>query len=277
MSEGREINWSSQFENLIASEAERARGLAWIHLRSEQKFSFKNNIIAIPVIVLSTLAGTASVGSSSLFPEEDQKMGSIAIGLISIGVGILNTISSYFSFSRRAEAHRIAYLAYSKLFSEIAVELSLPRHERLDPDKILSELRTTMSRLAETTPTPPQDVLDSFNRHFKDEDKTISRPFETNGLYKIKIYSEAVATPKNIGVSIEDVRQDTQEQGSEERGSNESVRGTVGSRRNSRATTRSSIGQNQGGIFHRENGGSSSPSRTSPKPQSQDSSTLSVS
>ena len=211
MSEAREINWSSQFESLIASEAERARGLAWIHMRSEQKFTFKNNIIAIPVIVLSTLAGTASVGSSSLFPEGDQKLGSIIIGLVSIGVGILNTISSYFSFSRRAEAHRIAYLAYSKLFSEIAVELSLPRHERLEPDKILSELRTNMSRLAETTPTPPQDVLDLFNVHFKDEDRSISRPFETNGLYKIKIYSDEVATPKNITLSLEDVRQTQQE------------------------------------------------------------------
>lgn len=245
MTEARDINWSSQFENLVASEAERARGLAWIHMRSEQKFSFKNNIIAIPVIVLSTLAGTASVGSSSLFPEGEQKMGSIIIGLVSIGVGILNTISSYFSFSRRAEAHRQAYLAYSKLFSEIAVELSLPRHERLDPDKILSDLRTNMSRLAETTPTPPQDILDLFNSHFKDEDKTISRPFETNGLYKIKIYSEDIATPKNIAIQVEDVPSQREET-REERRSSTSVRRTSGIRRNTGSTTGLPEGQDQG-------------------------------
>ena len=245
MTEARDINWSSQFETLVASEAERARGLAWIHMRSEQKFSFKNNIIAIPVIVLSTLAGTASVGSSSLFPEGEQKMGSIIIGLVSIGVGILNTISSYFSFSRRAEAHRQAYLAYSKLFSEIAVELSLPRHERLDPDKILSDLRTNMSRLAETTPTPPQDILDLFNSHFKDEDKTISRPFETNGLYKIKIYSEDIATPKNIAIQVEDVPSQREET-REERRSSTSVRRTSGIRRNTGSTTGLPEGQDQG-------------------------------
>lgn len=274
MSEAREINWSSQFENLIASEAERARGLAWIHMRSEQKFSFKNNIIAIPVIVLSTLAGTASVGSSSLFPEGDQKIGSICIGLVSIGVGILNTISSYFSFSRRAEAHRIAYLAYSKLFSEIAVELSLPRHERLDPDKILSELRTNMSRLAETTPTPPQDILDLFNTRFKDEDKTISRPFETNGLYKIKIYSEDNATPKNIGLQVEDVRPNHQEQGREERRSNEGLRRTSGIRGEQSSGYRES--QNQGRVYDAERGEHSSPSRPSNESERKDSVTLSL-
>lgn len=196
MNEDRVIHWSSQLEALIAAEAERARGLAWIHMRSEQKYTYKNNIIAIPVIILSTLAGTASVGSSSLFPPEDQQLGSILIGLVSIGVGILNTISSYFSFSRKAEAHRLAYLSYSKLFSEITVELSLPRPERLEPDKILSDLRTSMSRLAETTPTPTQDILALFNQYFKDEDKTISRPFETNGLFKIKVYTADALTPR---------------------------------------------------------------------------------
>ena len=273
MSEGREINWSSQFENLIASEAERARGLAWIHMRAEQKFSFKNNIIAIPVIVLSTLAGTASVGSSSLFPEDSQKMGSIGIGLVSIGVGILNTISSYFSFSRKAEAHRIAYLAYSKLFSEIAVELSLPRHERIDPDKILSELRNNMSRLAETTPTPPQDILDLFNKHFKDEDKTISRPFETNGLYKIKIYSEETATPKNIALTVEDVRPSRQE-GSQERRSHASIRRTVSARREHSAERRES--QNQVRVSGEERREHPSPSGTSPEPEGTNPLTLSV-
>ena len=196
MNEDRVIHWSAPLESLIAAEAERARGLAWIHMRSEQKYSYKNNIIAIPVIILSTLAGTASVGSSSLFPQDYQQLGSILIGLVSIGVGILNTISSYFSFSRKAEAHRLAYLSYSKLFSEITVELSLPRTERLEPDKILTDLRTSMSRLAETTPTPTQDILVLFNQHFKDEDKSISRPFETNGLFKIKVYTADALTPR---------------------------------------------------------------------------------
>lgn len=198
----RHIHWSEQLENLIAAEAERSRGLSWLHMKSEQKFSFLNNIITIPVIVLSTLSGTASVGSSSLFPD-NQRIGSIVIGAVSLCVGILNTIQSYFSYSRRAEAHRIAHLSYSKLFTNISVELSLPREERLTPDKILEELRNSMERLAETTPTPPQDVLDLFNRRFKDEDKTIARPVETNGLYKIAIYRQPPI--KNIVLEVDEI------------------------------------------------------------------------
>lgn len=200
----REIGWSNQLETLIASEGEKARGLSWLHQQCEALYNFKNNMIAIPVIVLSTLAGTASVGSSSLFPD-DTKTGSIVIGLVSIGVGILNTISSYFSFSKKAEAHRIAYLTYNKLFTTVAVELALPREERASPEQILHQLRTTMERLEETTPSPPPSIIKKFNQHFKDEDKSISRPVQVNGLQKIVVFRNPleVVTPKNISVKVD--------------------------------------------------------------------------
>ena len=149
------------------------------------------------------------MGSSSLFAGDTQ-ISSVSIGLVSIIVGILNTIQSYFAFSRKAEAHRIAYLQYSKLFSNVSVELSLPRPERMPPEQVLKTLRDNMERLAETTPTPPTCILDEFNRRFKDEDKTISRPVETNGLQKIIIYRDnplydkQPATPKNVSVEVDD-------------------------------------------------------------------------
>jgi hypothetical protein len=187
MEEDRDIHWSQPLEELVASEGEKCRGLAWINQKAEIYYAHRANAIAIPVIVLSTLAGTASVGSSSLF-QGDTQISSVVIGLVSIGVGILNTISSYFSWARKAEAHRIAYLQYSKLFSIIRVEMSLPRSERKEADQLLAQIRDGMERLAETTPSPPPSILDEFNRHFKDEDKSISRPVETNGLQKISIF-----------------------------------------------------------------------------------------
>lgn len=187
MEEDRDIHWTIPLEELVASEGEKCRGLAWINQKAEVYYAHRANAIAIPVIVLSTLAGTASVGSSSLF-QGDTQISSVVIGLVSIGVGILNTISSYFSWARKAEAHRIAYLQYSKLFSIIRVEMSLPRAERQEAEQLLKQIRDGMERLAETTPSPPPSILDEFNIHFKDEDKTISRPVETNGLQKITVF-----------------------------------------------------------------------------------------
>ena len=202
MEEDRDIHWSQPLEELVASEGEKARGLAWINQKAEVYYAHRANAIAIPVIVLSTLAGTASVGSSSLFAGDTQ-ISSVVIGLVSIGVGILNTISSYFSWARKAEAHRIAFLQYSKLFSVIRVEMSLPRAERQEAERLLSQIRDGMERLAETTPSPPPSILDEFNKHFKDEDKTISRPVEVNGLQKISIYRTTSHPTKLDEVKIE--------------------------------------------------------------------------
>lgn len=180
----REVHWSTQLEDLIAQEGEKCRGLAWIHQHAEQEAGKKNNRIMLPVIVLSTLSGTASVGSSSLFGNS--YISSIVIGLVSISVGILNTINSYFAYAKKSEAHRIAYLHYSKLFTWVSVELSLPREERMDAEDMLKHLRAEMERLAETTPSPPQHILNTFTHKFKDY-KDVSKPAETNGLARIKV------------------------------------------------------------------------------------------
>ena len=187
MEETRDLRWSNQLETLIAAEGEKSRGLAYIHNRCEQIYNRKNNFLTLPIIILSTLAGTASVGSSSLFQGETQ-ISSIVIGLVSIGTGILQTISSYFSYAKKAESHRIAYLQYSKLFSTVAIEMALPREERQEPEIILKQIRDTMERLAETTPSPLPQVLDDFNAKFKDKYPDVAKPSETNGLQKIIIY-----------------------------------------------------------------------------------------
>jgi len=184
----RNIHWSNPLEDLIAQEGEKCRGLAWIHQHAEQSLSTKNNRIQIPVIVLSTLCGTASVGSSSLFGGE-AGISNVVIGFVSIAVGVLNTLGNYFAYARKAEAHRIAYLHYSKLFSWVNVELSLPRNERMQPAEMLKQIRDEMERLAETTPSPPEFILAQFNSKFKAY-IDVARPAETNGLQKIIIYRD---------------------------------------------------------------------------------------
>jgi hypothetical protein len=79
--------------------------------------------------------------------------------------------------------------------------MALPRAERKEADQLLAQIRDGMERLAETTPSPPPRILDEFNRHFKDEDKSISRPIETNGLQKIIIFKSP-----SIPTSLDEVK-----------------------------------------------------------------------
>jgi len=192
------IEWSSQLEDILAQEGERCRGLAWLHIRAESLTSKYNTFVQVPVIVLSTLAGTASVGSATLFGSGP--ISSIAIGLVSISVGILNTLGSFFAFAKRTESHRIAHLNYSKLSSKISIELSLPRDERMLAEPFLENIRETMERMAETTPMCPEDIIKDFNEKFKDCDG-VALPVETNGLHKISIFRGRTHVETPIGAA----------------------------------------------------------------------------
>jgi hypothetical protein len=193
-----DVEWSAQVEDILAAEGEKCRGLSWIHMRCEAEMTKYNTMVQVPVIVLSTLAGTASVGSSTLFGSGNATSSGIAIGLVSISVGILNTLGGFFNFAKRSEAHRIAHLHYSKISSKIQIELSLPRLERDSAESLLNYVRDSMERLAETTPLASEKIVNDFNKHFGKLKDEIAMPPETNGLHKIKVYRSngPIPTPK---------------------------------------------------------------------------------
>ena len=179
------ISWNEKLEEYFASTGEKAHCLSWLHKKAESLYSNRSTFIDLPVIILSALIGGTSIGSKSLFG--DSEAAPMVLGLISIFVGILNTVGTYFSWSRRAEAHRISNIQYSRLYRHISVEMSLPRNERTKPAESLQFIKTEYDRLNEISPLIPPRIIKEFNMRFSEE-KEISQPEETNGLEKITIY-----------------------------------------------------------------------------------------
>lgn len=179
------ITWNEKLEEYFASTGEKAHCLSWIHKKAEAMFSNSSTFIDLPVIILSTLVGATSIGSKGLFGESE--FAPVALGIISIFVSILNTVGTYFAWSRRAEAHRISNIQYSRMYRNISVEMSLPRNERTKPSELLRQIRVEYDRLNEISPLIPPKIVREFNARFGGE-KEISQPEEVNGLEKIEIY-----------------------------------------------------------------------------------------
>ena len=192
----RHIHYNDQLEGILQSEGEKCKCWKWLHDKSRDRFNYANDWIAIPVIVLSTIAGTGSIGSESLF-QGNGKAAGIAIGGISLFVGVLNTISNYYGFAKRAEAHKIAGMMYDKLAREITIELSLPRSERCPADQLLKQVRTQCERLSETSPSIPESIIAQFKKVFNNADHMeVSKPDICNGIDPINTYKGVVvATP----------------------------------------------------------------------------------
>ena len=178
--------YNSHLEDLIASEGEKALAFQWLHDQAEKRYSQFNTYIALPVIVLSTLSGTASIGQKELFG--DTPVSAVVIGLVSILVGILNTFASFFAWAKRAEGHRIAGITYSKLHRYISIELSLPREQRVPAKHFLKTIRENIDRLNETSPAIPQVVITAFQKRFEPVPADISIPDICNGLHKVEVH-----------------------------------------------------------------------------------------
>ena len=179
------ISWNPELEQLLKEEGEKALGSAWIHGRCEAYYAQRHQWITIPCVILSTLSGSASVGSQTMF--SDAKTASLAIGSVSIFVGILQTLAGFWGFAKLQEANRIAEIAYSKLHRFIAVELTLPRSERIAPKDMLKFCRDTVERLAETSPLVPDEIVKEFHKRFDAKYMDVAVPDKANGLRRIVI------------------------------------------------------------------------------------------
>lgn len=183
------MEYNTQLESVLSDEGEKSLSYFWLHSHSQKKFSRLSNLINIPVIVLSTLAGASSIGSEALF--SGFQYASVIIGIVSIIVGILSTLQSYFNFEKTAESHRISSIQYYKVYNFIKIELSLPRAQRTKIDDFLKIIKQDLERLKEISPLIPDNIIKDYKLYFNVDDyKDVSKPEICNGLSKITPFSQ---------------------------------------------------------------------------------------
>ena len=157
--------WNDSEVELLKRWGEVSSSYRFLHDRAFRIFQLRNYCFTIPVIVLSTISGTASFSISS-FPVNLQVYVPMVIGGINIFVGIVQTIAQFLRISELAESHRVASTAYGKFSRNIATELSLPPNNRTyNGIDFVQMCRAEMDRLLEQSPIIPMNLLSDFDRN----------------------------------------------------------------------------------------------------------------
>ena len=107
--------WTLEQEELLAEWAEKAACYRWLHNKSEKQYRCRNYAFTIPVIILSTLTGTANFAMDSFVPAEHKKTAMAAVGGVNIFAGIISTLQNFLRYAELMEAHRSSGVAWSKL------------------------------------------------------------------------------------------------------------------------------------------------------------------
>jgi hypothetical protein len=188
MSEVGEVTWNERLEEYFVEQGEQAHGLSLLHKHAEQMYSHRKTFIEIPVIVVSSVTGFLSVGSTSMFAGQEMTS-SVVLGVLSLMVSVFQTVGTYFGWARRAEGHKISSIQYSRLHRFIKIEMSLPRDQRQTPSQLLKYVRDAIDRLQEISPLVPMAVVADYKKHYA-KITDISHPPETNGLEKIVVFQD---------------------------------------------------------------------------------------
>jgi hypothetical protein len=155
--------WLDSEVQLLKKWGEIAASYRLLHDRAFREYQIKSYGLTIPVIIMSTLSGTASFSISS-FPTALQGYMPMVIGGVNIIVGIIQTVTQFLRVNELTESHRVASITYGKFARNITTELSLPPNCRsyngLD---FVQMCRTEMDRLIEQSPIIPMHLLTTFD------------------------------------------------------------------------------------------------------------------
>jgi hypothetical protein len=165
-----EVIWHGQQEKILKKWSEIGSSYRFMHDRAYLYYEKQNFRFALPVIVISTITGTANFAQGS-FPTSWQSYVPLVIGFFNLTAGLITTISQFLRVSELLEGHRSASISYSKFSRNISVELSLPVDERsCDGREFIANRRIELDRLIEQSPNIPLHIVKTFGKKFENTD-----------------------------------------------------------------------------------------------------------
>tara|TARA_Y100000385_G_scaffold283235_1_gene339015 strand:+ start:602 stop:1456 length:855 start_codon:yes stop_codon:yes gene_type:complete len=165
--------WNDQHEKILVEWADKAICYRWLHSKSRIKYNNKNTWFTIPVIIMSTLTGTANFAIDRI-PVEYKGWYTVGVGSVNILAGILTTIQQFLKISELNEAHRSSSISWDKFYRNIKLELAKSREERMPAFQMLKMSKEEFDRLMETSPPITESIIKHFNDTFSGGNKKIN-------------------------------------------------------------------------------------------------------
>lgn len=157
--------WSSQHERILVEWADKAICYRWLHSTSHNSYASKTRWFTIPVIIMSTLTGTANFAQERI-PADYVPYYTITVGSINIIAGIITTIQQFLKINELNESHRVSSISWDKFYRNIKLELAKSRNERMHAYQMLKICKEEFDRLMETSPSISPKIIEKFYKVF---------------------------------------------------------------------------------------------------------------
>ena len=162
--------WNDDHEAILRQWGEAAGCYRYMNHRAFLLYKKLSMRFSLPVIVLSTITGTANFAQEQ-FPAGIRSSVPAIIGGFNLIAGLIATISQFLKINELMENHRAAALSYGLLSRNIRLMLSLPRAERgKEGLKFVEDCKAEYDRLIEQSPPVPIQIIQHFESEYPDDD-----------------------------------------------------------------------------------------------------------
>jgi hypothetical protein len=122
-------DWTPNDERVIREWIDETTSYKWMHERSFKMYWWLNLIFVLPIILLSTLTGTANFTLEKMSDSYRMYIAMI-IGSINILASAISTIYQFIKIAELKENHNITYKNFDKFNRNLKLELLKQPHER---------------------------------------------------------------------------------------------------------------------------------------------------
>ena len=159
------IDWTTQHEKILVDWADKATCYKWLHEKATIEYESKKRWYTIPVIIMSTLTGTANFAQNNI-PDEYLTAATMGIGAVNLLAGILTTVQQFLKISELNESHRVSSISWGKFQRNIKVELAKSPAERTPVTQLIKACKEEFDRLIETSQDIPNHLVTLFKKTF---------------------------------------------------------------------------------------------------------------
>lgn len=178
--------WKKEEEQIIKQWSDKALCFQWMHSRCREIYQRKNAWFTIPVIIISTITGTANFAQDR-FSEDIKQYVVMGIGTLSIIAGIVTTIYQFLQISELNEGYRAAAISWNKFHNTLKILISRHPLDRIPPIHAIKLYKDEYEHLCEISPPIMKKVLKQFNSKFK-KNTNLIKPEICSNLSSTSIY-----------------------------------------------------------------------------------------
>jgi hypothetical protein len=158
--------WHEQHEKILKDWGEACSCYRLMHFKAYQINKVWSMGFTLPVIIISTITGTANFAQST-FPSSWAIYVPSVIGAFNLFAAIMTTVAQFLKVTELMESHRVTSIQYGKLARKIRLELALPRLDRAQHgDNMVEICRAEYDRLIEQSPPVSKEVILKFEKQY---------------------------------------------------------------------------------------------------------------